>query len=266
LTTEGSRAGNQEPGILRDAVIAKTSICLNKLFEGRCLSLNKISAMAYPKFVSIPLSSYLAIEVEDGERYEYLEGYLYKMSGGTVRHEAIIDNVNGSIREELRKKQSGCKTYPQGLKIELREGLHYVYADGSVFCEPLEESTHISGAARNPVIVIEVLSKSTFGYDRGEKGEKYRAMPSLREYVLITQTRPSVSLYSRKDRFTLFTYQDLLSLEDTLHLESIGVSVPLRLIYENIEFEEEDKDPTTSRKLYEPVMKYGKPTEPHLDH
>jgi|GEM_PF-176164 len=239
---------------------------IDKLFKVSPLSLNKSPIMAYPKFVSIPLGAYLDIEAEDGERYEYHAGQLYQMSGGTIRHESITDNIHGSIREQLRQKKSICKTYPQGLKIELREGLHYVYADGSVFCDPLEESTHISGAARNPVIVIEVLSKSTFGYDRGEKGEKYRAMPSLREYVLIAQMRPSVSLYSRKDRFTLFTYQDLLSLEDTLTLESIGVSVPLRLIYEDTEFDDNVNDPTIPGKLYEPVMKYGKPTEPHLDH
>jgi len=217
--------------------------------------------MAYPKFSSIPIGQYLKIEEEDRERYEYHEGHLYQMSGGSIRHEAIIDNVHGSIRERLRSKKSDCKTYPQGLKIEMQEGTHYVYADGSVFCAPLDESLVLPGAAKNPVIIIEVLSKSTFGYDRGQKGEKYRMLPSLREYVLITQTRPSVSLYARKDRFTLFTYQDLLNLDDTLHLESIGVSVPLSLIYEDVEFDKEDSDPTTPRKLYDPIKPYGQPAE-----
>jgi len=217
--------------------------------------------MAYPKFSSIAIGQYLKIEEEDRYRYEYHEGHLYKRSGGSIRHETIIDNVNGTIKAALKLNTSKCRTFGSGLKIELQEGIRYVYADGSVLCKTPDESTAVSGAVKNPVVVIEVLSKSTAAYDRGLKGEWYRALPSIREYVLITQSRPSVSLYSRKDRFTLYNYRDILGIDAVLNLESIGVSIPLSIIYEDVEFDKEDLDPTTPRKLYDPIKPYGQPAE-----
>gem|GEM_PF-3611671 len=99
------------------------------------------------------------------------------------------------------------------MKIELKAGVRYVYANGSVFCEPVEESEQLPGAAKNPILIIEILSKTTASYDRGKKEAWYRMMPSLRDYVMITQSRPSISHYSRKDPLTLYTYRDLIGLD-----------------------------------------------------
>lgn len=145
------------------------------------------------------------------------------------------------------------------MKIELKAGVRYVYANGSVFCEPVEESEQLPGAAKNPILIIEILSKTTASYDRGKKEAWYRMMPSLRDYVMITQSRPSISHYSRKDPLTLYTYRDLIGLDATLELESIGVTIPLTDIYEDITSDPEA--PHKPQPLNQPFTPYGQATE-----
>lgn len=215
--------------------------------------------MAIPAHGKVTLEEYLKIEIEDKERYEFHEGYLFRMSGGTFRHEAIITNVQGEIRSALKLKKSKCKVYSSGIKIEVTQGVRFVYADASVFCEDIEESIALTGAANNPTVVIEVLSKSTALYDHSLKSSRYRAMPSVRACILIYQSRPCVYLYQRSDKLTLYTFQELAGMEETLTIDCLGVSVPLSEIYDGITF-----DPPThssgsiKQKVYESAVPYGK--------
>lgn len=214
--------------------------------------------MAVPDYKHISLSDYPAIEAEDNRRYDYLDGQLYEMSGGSLRHELIANNLHGHLFAKLLRSESHCKVFSAGIKIELREGTRYVYPDGSVFCEGMEESLLVTGAVMNPVVIIEVLSKSTFSYDYGYKASQYRAMPSVREIVFLNQTRPKAMVYHRKSSGVLFRISDLIGMNAVLELNSIGQSISFQDIYRDVIFKDEE---VKQNLLYDPVKPYGRPSD-----
>jgi len=214
--------------------------------------------MALPKYDHIPLNQYLSLEQEDRTRYDYINGYLYEMSGGSLRHETICGNVQGYLFSKLKANGAGCRPYGAGLKIELRVGTRFVYPDGTVFCGELEESPALMSAARSPLVVIEVLSKSTFAYDLGFKARQYRKMPSIREIIFLAQTRPRAEVHHRDDKHSLFQISDLEGMSSVLDLRSIGVSLPFSEIYEDVTFIAEEAE---KQLRYDPIKPYEQPAE-----
>lgn len=214
--------------------------------------------MALPVYDKVTIEEYLRIELEDEQRYEYHEGYLLRMSGGSVRHEKILDNVYGEIRASLKAKKSKCQTFGSGLKIEVTPGIRFVYADSSVFCEELKTSTSLPEAARNPIVVIEVLSKSTAPYDHSLKLSRYRAIPSMRACLLIYQSRPCVYRYQRKDKLSLYSFNELTGIDAELTVDCLGVTVPFSELYDGVTFDPlVSSRASLSQKMYEPVSNYG---------
>jgi Uma2 family endonuclease len=138
---------------------------------------------------------YLGVEEMSSVRHEYLNGEIFAMAGGTPEHAAL----SAALVVLLGKRLEGgpCRPYSSDLRIRVRETGLATYADASVICgEPArdpESPTHVT----NPSIVVEVLSRSTEDYDRGEKREHYQRSQSLREYVLVSQDRRQVEVFSR---------------------------------------------------------------------
>jgi Uma2 family endonuclease len=140
---------------------------------------------------------YLAWEREQGQRHEYVQGEVFAMSGGSPRHAALI----AAITSELVVGHRGgpCRALSTDQRIVAREGDHYVYADASVVCGPMRLASGTKDVLTNPSVVVEVLSKSTEGYDRGKKWDGYRDIASVGDYLLVSQSAPRIEHFQREE-------------------------------------------------------------------
>jgi Uma2 family endonuclease len=141
-------------------------------------------------------AEYLAWELDQVERHEFFDGEVFAMAGGTPRHNALSAAV--TIELGVAYRGSKCRVLSADQRIVAREGAHYVYADASVVCGPLELQRGTSDVLANPSVVIEVLSKRTEAYDRGPKWESYRELASVTDYLLLSQTTPRIEHYRRE--------------------------------------------------------------------
>jgi Uma2 family endonuclease len=139
---------------------------------------------------------YLVWEAEQLERHEFYRGEVFAMAGGTPRHNALSAAVTTELGVALRG--SRCRVLSADQKIAARDAEHYVYADASVVCGPVELRTGTTDVLANPSIVVEVLSKRTEVYDRGLKWESYRDLPSVTDYVLVSQVAPRIEHFRRE--------------------------------------------------------------------
>ena len=142
-------------------------------------------------------AQYLALEAASDTKHEFLNGEIFAMSGGTPEHAELAANVIGELRTQLRGRP--CATYTSDLRIRvLATGLS-TYPDVSVVCDKLERDPEDAHSVLNPVVLVEVLEGSSEAYDRGEKFAHYRRIPSLREYVLVSQREKRIEHYHRND-------------------------------------------------------------------
>jgi Uma2 family endonuclease len=156
------------------------------------------------------------------------------MIGGTPRHSLIATNFSGEARQRLVDKP--CVPYNGDLRIKVESAGLYTYPDASIICGELQLDPETPNSVTNPVVLVEVLSESTEGYDRGEKSAFYRSIASLRALVLISQNRPLVECYTRQASGG-WLLTEVRSLSDSLVLEPIGIAIPLAEIYRNVKFD-----------------------------
>jgi len=179
------------------------------------------------------VEDYLSLEAGSPARHEYYDGAIFLMSGGTRAHARIALNVASALDEVLN--DTPCEPYSSDMRLRTPSGL-YTYPDVSVVCgEPELIGKEKETTLLNPTLIVEVLSDSTHGYDRGEKFELYRSITSLREYVLIEQTRASVEI-RRRSAGNRWTTSVVASLDQSVHFASINVDLPLARIYRRVRF------------------------------
>jgi Uma2 family endonuclease len=184
-----------------------------------------------PKTLLTP-EEYLALDRQSEERYEYHDGEIFLMSGGSLPHALIGTNIVGELRGQLKGRR--CQIYAGNLRLRVTPTGLYTYPDVMVVCGQAKLADDQKDTLLNPVLIIEVLSPSTSDYDRGKKFDNYRTLPSVREYVTVAQDAPNVVLYTRlPDEWRLREFKDL---NQTIQLESIGCTLPLSEIYDKIEF------------------------------
>ena len=135
---------------------------------------------------------YLALELAEDARYEYLAGEVFAMAGGSERHALISMNMAASLFNALRDRP--CRVYGADMKLHIAEFDHCCYPDVMVLCE---KGIRQERFVEQPTLIVEVLSPSTEAYDRGMKFEHYRAIATLDHYLLLDQDRPHAELYSR---------------------------------------------------------------------
>jgi len=176
------------------------------------------------------VEAYLELERQTGEKYEYENGEVFAMAGGTATQSLIGNNVGGELRRVL------CRSYNSDLKIAINEE-KYRYADTSVVCSPVEYYEENSEAAKNLTLIVEVLSDSSESYDRGEKFKKYRQIDSFREYVLVEQRFPLVEVFFKIDENT-WQYRVYEDLNQSVLLQSIEGEIQLPEIYDGVVFEQ----------------------------
>jgi len=142
-------------------------------------------------------AEYLAAEATSDTRHEYLRGQVFAMAGGTPEHGALAASITGALIAALRDRP--CRVFNSDVRVRIRATDLTTYPDLSVVCGRLERDDEDQNAIVNPVLIIEVLSDSTEAYDRGEKAAHYRRLPSLQEYVLMSQHRPRVEVFRRRE-------------------------------------------------------------------
>jgi Uma2 family endonuclease len=139
---------------------------------------------------------YLALERAAPFKSEFFDGEMFAMAGGSPMHSLIAANL---IRElGLKLKGGACKPFTSDLRLKVEATGLYSYPDVSVFCGPLRFAAGTDDTVVNPTLLVEVLSDSTEAYDRGEKFQHYRQMPSLKEYLLVSQRLPRIEQYGRR--------------------------------------------------------------------
>ena len=183
---------------------------------------------------SFSLDEYFALERVSERRFEYREGEIVCMSGGSVEHAAIARNIVSHLVTKVRG--GSCRVYGSDLAVYVPGGHPYRYPDASVVCgETSLQRIDGRDCLENPVLLVEVLSPSSADYDRGTKFEEYKSISAFAEYLLVAQDRPHAARRTRRDRNTWHeTAFD--SLNTAIHLETIGVSLDMREVYEGMSF------------------------------
>jgi Uma2 family endonuclease len=190
-----------------------------------------MSALPQPRYT---LEEYFALELESDARYEYWDGHVFELSGGSPAHETIILNTAAHLREALRG--CGCRAFLSNLRIKVPAYLPYRYADLSALCgRPVYENIGGLDALTNPSLLVEVLSSSTEAFDRGDKFSYYKSIESFSEYLLVAQRRPHVTQLVRQPNGD-WLQREANALTETLNLESLGCALPLSEVYRDIDF------------------------------
>lgn len=140
-------------------------------------------------------ADYLAFEASSNVKHEFLDGQIYGMAGGTPEHAALAAAVIGVLFAQLRGGR--CRAHDAELRIRVRETGLATYPDVAVVCGPRERDPDDEDAVTNPTVLFEVLSRSTEDYDRGDKFEHYKRIPSLKHYVLVSQLERQVEVWAR---------------------------------------------------------------------
>lgn len=159
-------------------------------------------------------------------KHEFFNGEIFAMAGATPQHNIIVTNVLTALSVTLRQRP--CRTYASDLKVKCPTGL-YTYPDATVSCGELELDADDKNALLNPELIVEVLSSSTEDYDRGKKFVNYRSIPSLKDYVLISQTEVLVEQFARQDDGTWLLR--VLRSGDRLDLRGVGCTLDVDELY-----------------------------------
>lgn len=181
--------------------------------------------------IKLSVEEYLDLERTSDVRHEYHDGEVFAMSGAKPMHNLIIGNLWSAVKTHLQG--NACRVFSESVKLYIGGLTKYVYPDLFVFCGQPEHI--INDTVNDATVIIEVLSESTEGYDRGDKFRFYQRLPSLQEYVLVAQDKVSIELY-RKEAERQWRYTVLDTPEMILELATIGLTMPLSAIYDAIDF------------------------------
>ena len=166
---------------------------------------------------------FLAFEADEPESYEFVDGIVRMMTGGSAAHSAIKTNVTNALNAAFGDGR--CRAYVDDLKVVTATAV--MYPDVVVACPPLAPD---DDRVPDPTVVVEVLSPTTERHDRIAKWREYQRIGALQHFVLIEETERRVEVYSRTE--TGWALTSIEPPEDTVALQSIGAKLSLRAIYE----------------------------------
>ncbi|MBV5260272.1 Uma2 family endonuclease [Synechococcus moorigangaii CMS01] len=187
---------------------------------------------------------YLEFEKHSEIKHEYMHGEAYAMAGATRAHNTVSLNLAIACRNHLG--DSPCRTYMADVKVHLSAGKKFFYPDLVVSCDD-DDDLSLSYVTQ-PRVIIEVLSESTEGFDRGDKFKFYRTIPSLQEYILVSTTYYSVDCFRRSEG-KLWILESYQGQEATLKLQSLDLEIPLVDIYATVNLPEVDPEFTPEPDL-----------------
>ena len=172
---------------------------------------------------------YLTSERQQEEKHEWYQGECFAMAGGTRWHNLLSTRIISALTQHLDGKS--CTPYMADFRLFIETHHHYVYPDIMVVCD---EAAYIADdMVDDAVLVLEVLSPGTESYDRGRKFLHYQSIPSLREYVLVSQAAMQVEIYRRREDGK-WEYERLIRPLDVLVFETVDCSITLEVLYRSI--------------------------------
>ncbi len=191
--------------------------------------------MALERTPTMSVEEYLELEENHPDtRYEYLDGYVYMMSGGSANHATISGNIFAILRSLLRG--GPCRAYNSDMKVRVSED-RYLHPDVTVSCDPRDRGT--ADLIQSPRLVVEVLSPSTEARDRGRKLQCYLACPSVEEYLLVDARSMRIERYRKEQKKWIY---DAFEAKDEVEITTLGVHFPVADAYEGVIFEKEEND------------------------
>ncbi len=180
---------------------------------------------------SYSVAEYLALDRLGQEKYEFIEGELRLMSGGSARHSLITANLTRQFAQAL--DPTGCLVFSSDLKIQAKHQSNYYYPDLSIVCESPEFLDEKEDVLTNPLLIAEVLFPSTEAYDRGEKFMRYRQIPSLKAYLLISQHIPMIEVYQKNEEGK-WVLQECHGLDSSFSIEFLSTQIGLERVYAKV--------------------------------
>ena len=186
---------------------------------------------AQPK-IRFTVQEYLALDLASERRFEYIDGDIRLMAGASREHNVINYNLTILLGTQLRGRP--CEGYAGDMRVHISATDGYTYPDQVIVCgEPRFHSKTRPDTLLNPTVIIEVLSETTADYDRGVKFENYRRIPSLQEYLLVSQDACHVVHYTRQPDGA-WTLTEASALDATVDLPSIQCRLPLAEVYAKV--------------------------------
>ena len=174
---------------------------------------------------------------------EYFYGEMFAMAGGSRWHGRIATNLVSRSDHLLR--DTPCEVFGSDMRVKVTASRLYTYPDASIVCGEPQFEDQVVDTLLNPKVIFEVLSESTEAYDRGKKFDHYRQIPSLREYVLVSQTEPLVERYDRQPDGT-WRLTVVRGLDAELPLESVPCRLSLAEIYFKVSFTARESEGNSS--------------------
>lgn len=189
--------------------------------------------MKAQEFSKISVEEYLKHEEDSQQKYEYHNGQIFALAGGTIHHGLLCANIYSELRNELKKSNSNYKPLSSEIKLHVKSLKYdsFLYPDTMVVCGDIQTSETNNHAVKNPVLIVEVLSKSTAEYDRGDKFYMYRQIPTLQEYVLIEQDKYVVDIHYKSAKSDLWQITRIQGRDSIVHLQSIDISISMESLY-----------------------------------
>ena len=177
------------------------------------------------------VQEYLQLERAASYKSEYFHGEIFAMAGASTAHNTISANIIALLWVQLRGR---CRVLNSDMRIAIDALSSYAYADVSIVCgEPKLLAEPFHDNLTNPQVIFEVLSPSTEAYDRGEKFQQYKGIPSLTDYVPVAQDQVRVEHY-RRDEDGAWAREVFATFTASLRIDSIGCSLALGEIYERV--------------------------------
>jgi Uma2 family endonuclease len=172
----------------------------------------------------LTVEEYLEMEKSSPVKHEYEDGHIRAMAGATDAHNIISLNIAAVLRSHLRG--TPCRTFMADVKARIEAANRFYYPDVMVSCERAGDSYYRT----EPVLIVEVLSESTINRDKGEKWRNYQTLPSLKEYVLVSQDSMDVRVFRRDEAGEW--WQSIYTDGTVIPLFSVELEIPIEQVYE----------------------------------
>jgi Uma2 family endonuclease len=187
-------------------------------------------AVAFSK-QKMSIEEYLEMENASTEKHEYYKGEIFAMGGAKMPHNRISSNLLIALGSKLKGKK--CQPYGSDARIHIESNTLFTYPDISIICGEIITLNNDDYNVLNPTVIIEVLSKSTANYDRGEKFKLYRDIAALKEYILVDPERTDIEIF-RLNENGHWELEEYRSLADTVIIKSINETILLSDIYDGV--------------------------------
>lgn len=175
---------------------------------------------------------YLAFDRRAEVKHQYLDGEAFAMTGASAAHNLIVANLIVEIGVQLRGRP--CRIYPSDLRLAVSAAGPFFYPDLVGLCAEPRFLDGERDTLLNPEVVIEVLSPSTEAFDRGLKFSHYRAVPSLREVLLVAQDAMRIDHFVRRDDGH-WLLSDHTEPGAVVELPSLGCRFELSRVYDKVD-------------------------------